>query len=175
MVTGMSRFLRVMTIKLCKGYIQNACVLVLCLVIRSLLKFVLCDPIDNKTTLVQAMWLGAEQATSLYMNKSYSSSLTSLTKMRPRRNGRHFADDISKCIFLNENCILIKVSLEFISNVLLALSCHWFSRTITGDPLHSRALAHSRAPLFTQPCPRRTMSTAVCIYVAGLCASCPAV
>ena len=23
----------------------------------------------------------------------------------------------------------------------------------TGDPLHSRALAHSRAPLFTQPCP----------------------
>ena len=30
-------------------------------------------------------------------------------------------------------------------------------------------------PLFTQPCPGRTMSTAVCIYVAGLCASCPAV
>ena len=30
-------------------------------------------------------------------------------------------------------------------------------------------------PLFTQPCPGRTMSTAVCIYVAGLCANCPAV
>ena len=30
-------------------------------------------------------------------------------------------------------------------------------------------------PLCTQPCPWRTMSTAVCIYVAGLCASCPAV
>ena len=30
-------------------------------------------------------------------------------------------------------------------------------------------------PLLTQPCPGRTMSTAVCIYVAGLCASCPAV
>ena len=30
-------------------------------------------------------------------------------------------------------------------------------------------------PLFTQPCPGRTMSTAVCIYVARLCASCPAV
>ena len=27
--------------------------------------------------------------------------------------------------------------------------------------------SHSRAPLFTQPCPGRTMSTAVCIYVAG--------
>ena len=24
---------------------------------------------------------------------------------------------------------------------------------VTGDPLHSRALAHSRAPLLTQPCP----------------------
>ena len=54
---------------------------------------------------------------------------------------------------------------------------------VTGDPLHSRALAHSRAPLLTQPCPPlftqpchgRTISTAVCIYVAGLCASCPAV
>ena len=30
-------------------------------------------------------------------------------------------------------------------------------------------------PLFTQPCPGRTMSTALCIYVARLCASCPAV
>ena len=30
-------------------------------------------------------------------------------------------------------------------------------------------------PLFTQPCHGRKMSTAVCIYVAGLCASCPAV
>ena len=42
---------------------------------------------------------------------------------------------------------------------------------------HSRApIVHTAVPpLFTQPCPARTMSTAVCIYVAGLCASCPAV
>ena len=54
---------------------------------------------------------------------------------------------------------------------------------VTGDPLHSRALAHSRAPLFTQPCPHCSHSRApgeqwarLCvIYVAGLCASCPAV
>ena len=33
----------------------------------------------------------------------------------PRQNGRHFADDISKCIFLNENAwISIKISLKFI-------------------------------------------------------------
>ena len=34
--------------------------------------------------------------------------------LRPRQNGRHFTDDIFKCIFLNENVwIPIKVSLKF--------------------------------------------------------------
>ena len=34
---------------------------------------------------------------------------------RPRRSGRHFADDILKCIFLKENnCILIRISLKFV-------------------------------------------------------------
>ena len=33
-----------------------------------------------------------------------------------RRNGRHFADDIVKYIFLNENAwILIEISLKFVS------------------------------------------------------------
>ena len=35
--------------------------------------------------------------------------------LRPRQNGRHFADDIFKCISLNENVwIPIKVSLKFV-------------------------------------------------------------
>ena len=35
---------------------------------------------------------------------------------RPRQNGRHFAHDIFKCIFLNENAsISIKISLKFVS------------------------------------------------------------
>ena len=35
--------------------------------------------------------------------------------LRSGRNGRHFADDIFKCIFLNENVwILIKFSLKFV-------------------------------------------------------------
>ena len=39
-----------------------------------------------------------------------------LNTLRPRQNGRHFADAIFKCIFLNENVwIPIKVSLEFVS------------------------------------------------------------
>ena len=37
--------------------------------------------------------------------------------LRPRQNICHFADDIFKCIFLNENVwILIKISLKFVSN-----------------------------------------------------------
>ena len=35
--------------------------------------------------------------------------------LRPRQNGRHFVDDIFKCIFLNENVwIPIKISLKFV-------------------------------------------------------------
>ena len=35
--------------------------------------------------------------------------------LRPRQDGRHFADDIFKCIFLNENfLIVIKISLKFV-------------------------------------------------------------
>ena len=35
--------------------------------------------------------------------------------LMPRQNGRHFADDIFKCIFVKENVwILIKISLKFV-------------------------------------------------------------
>ena len=38
-----------------------------------------------------------------------------INTLRPRQNGRHFADDILKCIFLNGNVwILIKISLKFV-------------------------------------------------------------
>ena len=38
-----------------------------------------------------------------------------LNTLRPRHNGRHLADDIFKCIFLNENVsISIKFSLKFV-------------------------------------------------------------
>ena len=39
----------------------------------------------------------------------------SFNTLRPRQNGRHFPDDILKCIFLNEKVwISIKISLEFV-------------------------------------------------------------
>ena len=38
--------------------------------------------------------------------------------LRPRQNGRHFTDDIFKCIFLNENAwITLKISLKLVSKV----------------------------------------------------------
>ena len=40
--------------------------------------------------------------------------LSGVNTMRPRQNGRRFADDTFKCIFLNENVrISIKISLKF--------------------------------------------------------------
>ena len=42
-------------------------------------------------------------------------SKTTLNTLRPTQYGRHFADDIFKCIFLNENVwIPIKISLKFV-------------------------------------------------------------
>ena len=49
---------------------------------------------------------------SLVLGKSDGCRLNTL---RPRQNGRHFADDIFKYIFLNENIwISIKISLKFV-------------------------------------------------------------
>ena len=42
-------------------------------------------------------------------------SLVTLNTLRPRQNGRHFPDDIFKCIFLNENVLIsIEISLKFV-------------------------------------------------------------
>ena len=40
---------------------------------------------------------------------------TCFNTLRPRQNGRHFPDDMFKCIFLNENVLIsIKISLKFV-------------------------------------------------------------
>ena len=45
---------------------------------------------------------------------------TILNTLRPRQDGRHFPDDIFKCIFLNENVrISIDISLKFVSKGLI--------------------------------------------------------
>ena len=48
---------------------------------------------------------------ALNMNRS----VDVINTLRPRQNGRHFPDDICKCIFVNENVgISIKISLKFV-------------------------------------------------------------
>ena len=45
----------------------------------------------------------------------YASIGLCVNTLRPRQNGRHFADDMFKCIFLNENVwIPIEISLTFV-------------------------------------------------------------
>ena len=47
--------------------------------------------------------------------------LASLNTLRPRQNDRHFADDIHKCIWLNETVqISLKNSLNFVPKCLIA-------------------------------------------------------
>ena len=80
------------------------------------------DLTDDKSTLVQVMaW--CRQATSHYLSQCWPRSLVPydvtrpqwVNTLRPRQNGRHFPDDIFKCIFLNENIwISIKMWLKFL-------------------------------------------------------------
>ena len=60
--------------------------------------------------------------------------------LRPWQNGRHFADDLFKCIFLNENVWnLIKISLKFVpkgpNNIIPALVQIMASRHQGDKPL----------------------------------------
>ena len=49
-----------------------------------------------------------------------STSKRWVNTLRPRQNGRHFADDVFKCIFLNENVwISLKISLKFVPEGLI--------------------------------------------------------
>ena len=45
-------------------------------------------------------------------------AVIAINPLRPRQKGRHFADDILKCIFLNENVwIPIEISLKLVPKV----------------------------------------------------------
>ena len=55
-----------------------------------------------------------------WMNSNYCCGDTAINTLRPRQDGRHYADDILKCIFLNENVWTpIKISLKFVPKSLI--------------------------------------------------------
>ena len=61
--------------------------------------------ITDDVMLWYCRWL---QSFSFYMYISFNT-------LRPRQDGRHFADDVLKCIFLNQNVwILLKIRLKFV-------------------------------------------------------------
>ena len=75
--------------------------------------------IITKELLIANFWIW--QGTGTALNESHHFFLHTDMRMkifntlRPRQDGRHFPDDIFKCIFLNENVwISIKISLKFV-------------------------------------------------------------
>ena len=60
------------------------------------------------------IWQNQDQDLNLYVISWRKHQF--INTLRPKQNGRHFGDDILKCIFLNENVwIPIQISLKFIS------------------------------------------------------------
>ena len=92
------------------------------------MKFYPKGPINNESILVQVVaWcqtgdkpLPKPKVTKMYNatwhhQASFLQIYSSLNTLKPRWYGCHLADDILKCIFLNENVpISIKISLKFV-------------------------------------------------------------
>ena len=131
------------------------------------LSFVPKGPIDNIPTLVQIMawrWSGDKPLSepmmvSLLMHICLTRPQWVNTS-RPRQNGRHLADDIFKCIFLNANVwIPIKISLKFvpkgqISNIPALVQIMAWCRP--GNKSLSEPMTHicvTRPLLFDKPYP----------------------
>ena len=52
---------------------------------------------------------------STTIHRQATSECSCINTLRPRQDGRHFPDDIFKCIFFNENVnTSIKISLKFV-------------------------------------------------------------
>ena len=94
-----------------------------------------------------------------------SSRQESINTLRPRHNGRHFADYIFKCIFLNENAWLpIEISLKFVPkgpiNYIPALVQIMAWRRPGDKPLSETMMVK----LLTHICV--TLETCICIGVS---------
>ena len=82
----------------------------------------------------------AHMVCSLDCSEKYMLRSMLVNTLRPRQNGRHFTDDIFKCIFFNENVsIAIKISLKFVPkgqiNIIPALVQTMAWRPLGDKPL----------------------------------------
>ena len=71
--------------------------------------------------------------------------------LRPRQNRRHFADNVFKCNFLNENvCIPIKISLKFVSKgpinnipaLVQIMAWRWTGDKPLSEPMMTHSMVH---------------------------------
>ena len=66
--------------------------------------------------------LAARRESRARVASSYLEWKKSVNTLMPRQNGRHFADDIFKCIFLNENVWdSIRIPLKFVPDVMTVI------------------------------------------------------
>ena len=74
---------------------------------------------DNISALQRSSDVNVMRLPETMVNNNWHliSWLGDIDSLRPGQNGRHFADDIFNCIFLNENVLIpIKISLKFVPN-----------------------------------------------------------
>ena len=79
----------------------------------------LCANLESALSLYTQTWMTSKtvrpQSVTGFALMQKLTIFTPINTLRPRQNGRHFADDIFKCIFLNKNVwIPIKISMKFV-------------------------------------------------------------
>ena len=75
-------------------------------------------PVDKNCFSATQRWKCQNNIPVLLLNPVSTMGEEYINTLRPRQNGRHIADDIFKCIFMNENeWISLKTSLKFVPKV----------------------------------------------------------
>ena len=106
--------------------------------------------VEKKQTNYQGFW-DAWSCEVSGICQSIHALIYQFNTLRSRQNGRHFADDIFNCIFLNENVwISIKISLKFvpkdpINNILALVQIMAWRRPgdkTLSEPIMVRLLTH---------------------------------
>ena len=111
---------------------------------------------------------------------TYMSNWYALNSLRPRLNRRPFADDIFKCIFLNENeWILPRISLKYVpkvrinNNPALVQIMAWRRRgdKPLSEPMMVSLLTHIcvTRPQWVKTCFNTRSTTGICFILSPFC------